>query len=361
MRGHEDTMAQGATKKSLRVASRLSALVAFLFCINTSVKSQDIHFSQFSETPLHLNPAYTGLFDGIARVSLHHRNQWTAMGSPYKTSAAYFDFQLGNPGGAARMGIGGFVYKDQAGDSKLGTFQGALSLSGIVKIDDRSTFSAGIQGGYAQRSATTAELQWENQYINGAYDPDASAGEGNLLSSFPYADFAGGIAYQFRNVSGSLVGKDVFELNVGMSMFHINKPEQKFHGGGDDVVDRRIVLHTLVRYDLPGTAWSLRPSVTYMKQGVGSNLVFGGAVRYRIRNGTKITNFFSESGIGLGCHYRLKDAIIPQVYYDLGDFFVGFAYDINTSKYSTVSKSQGGWEVTIRYANLNGALYKNRK
>lgn len=333
-----------------------------MICIlGSSVEAQDIHFSQFNETPMHLNPAYTGMLDGLFRVSIHHRNQWTSMGSPYKTSAASFDMQIGNPNSPARMGIGFFAFKDQAGDSKLGTFQAALSLSGIVKLDDRSTLSAGIQGGYAQRSATISELQWESQYINGAYDPDASANEANFLSSFPYADFAGGVAYQFRNVKGSMRGKDVVELNFGASVFHFNKPEQKFHGGSDDQIDMRIVLHTHARYDFPGTPWSLRPSVTYMMQGPASEIMFGSAVRYRIKSGTKITNFFSESGVGLGCHYRWKDAIVPQFYYDLGDFFIGFAYDINTSKYSAVSKSQGGWEVTIRYANLNGALYKNRK
>ncbi len=123
----------------------------------------------------------------------------------------------------------------------------------------------------------------------------------------------------------------------------------------------RIVGHTFVRYDLPGTQWSLRPSITYIVQGPAKEFIAGGAVRYRIKNGTKITNFFSESGIGLGCHYRLGDAFIPQLYYDLGDFFIGLAYDINVSDYSTASKSQGGWEVTLRYANLNSALYKNRK
>jgi len=338
------------------------ASVLFALVISfVSMNAQDVHFSEFNETPLHLNPAYTGLFDGIFRVSVHHRNQWTSMGSPYKTSAGSFDIILGNPRGPARMGIGLFTFKDQAGDSKLGTFQAALSMSGMVKLDDRSTLSAGIQGGYAQRSATIADLQWESQYINGTYDPDATPNEGNLLTSFPYADFGGGVAYQFRSVSGSLVGKDVFELNAGVSAFHFNKPQQKFHGGSEDQLDMRVVLHAHVRYDFPGTPWSLRPSITYMKQGPAKEIMFGTALRYRIKSGTKVTNFFSEAGVGLGCHYRWKDAIVPQFYYDLGDFFLGFAYDINVSRYAAVSKSQGGWEVTLRFANLNGALYKNRK
>lgn len=340
---------------------KIVAAIAIACTSAGALRAQDVHFSEFNETPLNLNPAYTGLFDGIFRVSLHHRNQWASMGSPYVTSAGSFDCVIGNPNGAARMGIGAFVYKDQAGDSKLGTFNGSLSLSGLVKVDDFNTISAGIMGGYAQRSATIGSLTWESQYVNGAYDPNASPNEGNLLTSFPYADFAGGIGYQYRSVSGNIQGKDVFELNIGASMFHMGKPEQKFHGGGTEELQRRMVLHAHSRIDLSGTAWSVRPSLTFMKQGVASEFIFGGAVRYRIKYGTKITNFFSETGIGFGVHYRWKDAIVPQLYYDLGDFFVGLAYDVNVSKYSAVSKYQGGWEVTLRYANLNSALYKNKR
>ncbi|HET6992153.1 MAG TPA: type IX secretion system membrane protein PorP/SprF, partial [Bacteroidia bacterium] len=123
----------------------------------------------------------------------------------------------------------------------------------------------------------------------------------------------------------------------------------------------RFVVHGTGRIDIPGTKWSVRPSAYYMWQGYQNELLFGSMIRYRIKNGTKITNFFSESGLGFGIHYRWKDAIIPQLYYDLGDIFIGVSYDVNISKYTAASKYQGGFEVTLRYANLNGALYKNKK
>src|ERR1044071_10071927 len=115
----------------------------FIACMCAGMgHAQDIHFSEFNETPMHLNPAYTGFVDGIFRISLHYRNQWVSMGSPYKTAAGSFDIGIGNPKGPARMGIGAFFYQDKAGDSQLGTFQGSLSLSGMVKVDDYSTISA---------------------------------------------------------------------------------------------------------------------------------------------------------------------------------------------------------------------------
>lgn len=334
----------------------LAAVLVF-----AGVKAQDIHFSQFNETPMHLNPAYTGLFDGLFRVNLNYRNQWTVMGAPYKTVAAGFDMPLMYQKNRSYLGVGAFFFRDQAGDSKFGTFQGLVSVSGIVPLNELSKFSIGIQGGYSQRSATIASLTWESQYVNGAYDPNALPNEANLLTSFPYVDFSAGGAYQWRSSASNLDGKDITEVNIGGSAFHLNKPEQRFHGGGGERMDMRFVVHSQVRYDFRGTRWSLRPSAYFMMQGSAKELLFGSLIRYRIKNGTKITNFYSESGIGLGCHYRLNDAIVPQLYYDLGDFFIGLSYDLNISKYSQVSKMNGGFEVTLRYANLNGALYKNKK
>lgn len=338
---------------------RISIIILLLTA--NAVIGQDIHFSQITETPMHINPANTGLFDGLFRATLNYRSQWASMGHPYTTAAAAFDMPLLYAKDRAYMGIGAFIYRDQAGDSKFGTFQGLLSISGIVPLDDHNKLSVGIQGGFAQRSATIADLQWENQYVNGAYDPLALPNEGNMLTSFPYVDFSGGAVYQYRSATGNLIGKDVTEFTFGASAFHLNKPEEKFHQGGGVRTSMRFVFHGNGRFDFPGSKWSLRPSTYFMMQGNATEFLIGSMVRYRIKNGTKITNFFSESGLGFGVHYRLKDAIIPQVYYDLGDIFIGVSYDVNISKYTAASKYNGGFEVTLRYANLNAALYKNKK
>ncbi len=335
--------------------------LGILVFASRALSAQDIHFSQITETPMHINPANTGLFDGLFRVTMNYRSQWASMGNPYTTAAAAFDMPLMYAKNRAYIGVGAFIYRDQAGDSKFGTFQASLSATGIVPLNDFNKLSVGLQAGFAQRSATVADLQWENQYINGSYDPTAGSNEGNMLTSFPYADFSGGVVYQFRSVAGNLMGKDVAEFSVGVAAFHLNKPEQKFHQGGGIRQDMRFVFHSNGRFDFAGTRWSLRPSGYFMKQSSASEFLIGSLVRYRIKNGTKVTNFFSESGIGAGVHYRWKDAIIPQLYYDLGDIFIGVSYDVNISKYTAASKYNGGFEVTLRYANLNGALYKNKK
>jgi hypothetical protein len=59
-------------------------------------------------------------------------------------------------------------------------------------------------------------------------------------------------------------------------------------------------------------------------------------------------------------HYRVGDAIIPAVYFSVGDFFIGVSYDVNVSSYKTVSKYNGGAEISLKYNILKGALFKQK-
>ncbi len=63
-------------------------------CISFFAKAQDPHFSQFFSSPLTLNPALTGKFDGILRVAGNYRNQWPAFNNVYTTSTLSVDFPI---------------------------------------------------------------------------------------------------------------------------------------------------------------------------------------------------------------------------------------------------------------------------
>ena len=51
-------------------------LVALCLCSTQSLVAQDIHLSQFYETPILRNPALIGLFNGDYRIQAVYRNQW---------------------------------------------------------------------------------------------------------------------------------------------------------------------------------------------------------------------------------------------------------------------------------------------
>src|SRR5437764_10177023 len=56
--------------------------------------AQDPHFSQFFSSPLTLNPAFTGKFNGQVRAAANYRNQWPTINRAYETGTASVDFPI---------------------------------------------------------------------------------------------------------------------------------------------------------------------------------------------------------------------------------------------------------------------------
>lgn len=346
--------------KLVKSSTSLAAILLLVAnCQPPTAFAQDIHFSQFSETPLLVNPSMTGLYEGYQRVAINYKNQWVAMGSPYNTGVATFDMPFFNDKkDKGYFGAGLNVFKDKAGDSQFGTTQVNLSVSGILPMNEFNKISVGLQGGFAQRSANITALQWGNQYTGQALDPNLPSNEINNLSSFSYADIATGVVYEFSNVNSSSFTQDILKINAGVSCFHINKPVQKFFQSGSELLYQKWVAHSAARWDIPGTKFSFIPSVMYLKQGSFSEINLGTLIRYRMQSASKITGFYSESAVSFGCHYRFKDAVVPQFYFEVADYAIGISYDINTSSYSEVSNAKGGIELSLKYTNLKGALRK---
>ena len=71
--------------------------VTFLLGIYTgqALHAQDLHYSQFMNSPLLTNPANTGFIpDGDYRLGANFRNQWSSVTAfPYKTFSVFGDVQ----------------------------------------------------------------------------------------------------------------------------------------------------------------------------------------------------------------------------------------------------------------------------
>src|SRR6186997_2334542 len=62
----------------------LLTLLFFTSFISVSL-AQDPNFSQFFASPLTLNPALTGKFDGTFRLAGNYRNQWPSINNAFVT------------------------------------------------------------------------------------------------------------------------------------------------------------------------------------------------------------------------------------------------------------------------------------
>src|SRR5688572_9390754 len=60
----------------------------------TTSQAKDPNFSQFIVSPLTLNPAMTGKFNGDFRLTGNYRDQWPAITKAFITSTASFDMGI---------------------------------------------------------------------------------------------------------------------------------------------------------------------------------------------------------------------------------------------------------------------------
>ncbi|MBL4752566.1 MAG: PorP/SprF family type IX secretion system membrane protein [Flavobacteriales bacterium] len=324
------------------------SIICLVFVVvSSTVQSQDVHFSQFSQTPLLVNPALTGLFRGDNRATLHYKNQWKSIGAPFKTYALSYDMSiLKNKWDQGYLGVGFYAFSDKAGDSQLSTTQMNLSVSGIVAVDDANTISLGLQGGFAQRSINSSALQWGNQFDKGNFDASLASQETNVFSPFTHGDFSAGLNWHY-------VVDKLLMTNAGIALYHVNNPRQEFITSSSEQLYSKIVGYIDGQIGLSNNNLSILPSILYLNQGPATELTFGAMLRYRLKEESRYTGYIKETALSFGGHYRNGDSFIPSILLEVANYALGISYDINVSKLNTVSSGRGGVEISLRFVNPN--------
>jgi len=326
----------GLMSHILCLISHVSLILIFILGIS-SVLAQDIHFSQFEQSPLNLNPAQTGLFDGDYRFAGNHRNQWSSITVPYVTFSASADARITQfKMKKAFLGVGLLFNTDKAGDGNFGTNQIMLSLAYHRVINADSTFiiSAGGNFGYNQNSVDYNNFYFGNQYNGYQFDSNLSNDEYFSQDNLHYFDFSLGIntMYEFKNH---------YKLNVGIAFVHLNSPKKSFYDSDDSELPNKYNFHSSI--DIPiKEKHSIVPSVVYYRQGTFNELYLGGKFRYAL-NDVNFRNLYA------GVWTRTGDAAIFMLGMDYKSWNLGISYDVNYSKLKTVSNGRGGYEISLIY------------
>ncbi|MCB0636954.1 MAG: PorP/SprF family type IX secretion system membrane protein [Lewinella sp.] len=111
---------------------RTAGLCLVLWMSMAVLRAQDPLFSQFFNTPLHLNPAYVGSDGGVTFTAVHRR-QWNNIPGGFNTTYASFDsFEPCLPGA-----IGLSVWRDAEGEGILTTTAANLYVGFVARIESR--------------------------------------------------------------------------------------------------------------------------------------------------------------------------------------------------------------------------------
>jgi len=303
--------------------------------------AQDPHFSQFFSSPLTLNPANTGKFDGIIRIAGNYRNQWPSINNAYNTQTASVDFRILKSIVDEKdiLGLGFYALSDNSANSavKLSYYSGSIAFHKGLDDDGLQQLGVGLQGTYSNMSINTSVLTFEDQLTNSGFTGITHESFSGQTLSSNYYDVNAGLLY-----SGSDGNKTNYY--VGVSMYHFNKPTQKFTAGATYFLNPRYTFTAGGSFPVADNM-NLHLSGLQNLQGGASESLIGGALQFiATPDDTKPTSFYAGSWI------RIGDAIIPYLGLEWDDFRIGASYDINTSSLKTASQSKGGMEISLIWA-----------
>lgn len=323
----------------------LSMLIGFFPVV--SANAQDVHFSQFDETQLQLNPADAGVQHDV-RIVTNYKNQWQTVGSPYKTFAISADARLLRDK-KHHLGLGVDFFSDKSGDANLKSNQVNLSLAGVITINKYSVLSAGLMSGFAQRSITLDGLEWGNQYDGNNYNAVLPTGETATGQSFNFVDLGAGMEYSYGNSEMYISANDARKLNIGVAIFHPHNPTYTFYGDKSQILHAKYVFHGSGDFGVKNTNLILKPSYIVILQGGTKEITPGLMFQYVLQESSKYTGNKQASAFSIGGYYRMKDAFIAVAKFEYSNYAIGLSYDVNLSKLKTVSKARGGFEISLRF------------
>ena len=324
--------------------------LAFIFVLILTIDllGQDLHFSQFYNTPLYTNPANAGLVPGDCRGALNYRSQWASITTPFVTAAGSYEKKKYL--GKNYLGYGFQFINDRSGTQTLSHNEASFSLA-YQKVYSADRFlSIGAQAGFVQKSIKS-NLTFNSNFdeSQGKFNPSLSNGE--ALTAPPplmYPDISIGFMFQKRS--------DVLAYEIGASLFHILRPSNSFLVSAAS--DNQFRLEH--KYSINGGFdWRiipniyLKPKFLMLSQGIHNRqIVFGGELAFNLANGAL------HAGSYLRRTSTTSDAFIPAVGIVYGPFDFTLSYDINISVLANASDTLGGYEMSLIYNCASSKIFK---
>ncbi len=301
-------------------------LGSIIFCVGFCMGAfaQDPYFSQYTSSPMLINPCFAGYRYGNCdiRLTSNYRNQWATITTPYVTQMVSVDVRIGqdeNNDERNWFGLGGYVYNQTAGDGNLQNFKASfLPVYNLGLNKENTTFlSGGINIGFVNRSVDFNKLVFEDQW-NGSGFSGSPSTDPLSTESFFYLDMSAGMIFTFKI-------KDELRCHIGTSMDHINMPKETFYDFGNNRKEQVMNFHAGVFGEVERNLF-LNLETWYHSQ-VGSpeynEIIFGADLSYALND--------DNVSLYSGLWYRWNRVIIPVVGLDVSGWRMLFSYDASVS------------------------------
>jgi len=330
----------------------LLSLFACLFSAVTLV-AQDARFSQFYKTPMQLNPALSGVFDGRYRVQVNYRSLYSSLLSEqsFRTYHASYEYRM-QSGSEDYFALHGTALYDAVGAAsfeRLNLMGGGAyhkQLGGGRYAQATHYLGVGAQFGLGQYGINSSELWFFNQYDAQRQQIDRDLPSGEALD--------GSMNTVFLDLAAGLLWYAVFDeqnsIFVGLAMHHLSTPNIAMLPGQEDLLDPRYVAHMGAAIGI-SRELTLLPRAAVQMQGSALSLSAGLNVRYsnndwkelKLRAGAwpHMVNT-GEQGVGI-------DAVVFATIFEFEKWNLGLSYDATVSALRRSNYARGAFEISLTF------------
>lgn len=324
----------------------LKAMVSAFCLLNSAfLFSQDIHFSNWNMSPLNVNSANAGMFDGDGRLIFNYRNQWKTVKVPYNTLSFGGDFNLKKSlvkGTEEAVGI--ILNHDGAGDGNYKITDVKIPISHKLSFikDTTLTIAIGIMPGITSIGINSNNLSYDKQWDGDAYNEGLANGENFARQNKIFADVSLGTVIQ-KQINQKI------KVNVGYSLNHLNKPNISFYNTPGVVLRPRHMEQVQVQFSFNNISSIMLEYYGQQQQAFKENLV-GLSYYYTI-------DPKSNTILNVGVLSRLGDAFITTLGLQYNNMRLQASYDYNYSQFKKATNGRGAFEISLIYIYARPKLF----
>ncbi|MFZ1749038.1 MAG: PorP/SprF family type IX secretion system membrane protein [Saprospiraceae bacterium] len=330
-----------------------NSIGTILLCafISLEISAQDLHYSQFYNSPQNLNPAQTGIFNGDHRFMLSHRDQWRYVPVPWTTFSGAYDTNIVPfDNDKTFYGIGVNVNYDRQGDSKLTLLNIGLNGAIHAKLNEKNILSGGLNLGVANRGFDTKSLRWEKQWDGDVFNtslPSQDIFQNTERVTFMELGLGGNYRYQKSSRT---------HLDLGVAVHHLLEPKVSFAGDSEAKLPRRFTFSGVGNVRLTGKV-DMQLHALHQIQDKYKETIFGGLGKLHLNQDPG-----KELQIHLGLGYRTSKSWIPIAAIQYNQWYLSFNLDADRTDFNQAfNTSRGAYELHLRYIikNVKPFRYKN--
>jgi type IX secretion system PorP/SprF family membrane protein len=224
-------------------------------------------------------------------------------------------------------------------EQKITGFYPAINYNKSMNADHNTFLSVGFTGGYVQYSFDPGKTTFNNQYLNGKFDPVNPSLENLPNAKITMYDLGAGINY-----NTSRGANNGTTMVIGASVYHVTQPKFSYYQKPGITENMRMNANAAISSQVTESV-VMQLQANYAIQGTYREMMVGGLVNWtQASMGAK--DIFILSG---GLFYRYGDAVVPVVKVNYMSMAFGLSYDVNVSTLKEASNMQGGVEFTLFY------------